>query len=290
MDELRIVVFSDLHLEFDRAIAARGGGRKASRSRKALQAEGHPAIGPNLAALPGACDVVVLAGDVDLGVAAIDYAAALAGWLAVPVVLIAGNHEFYHGTHRPTLDALRDRACAATGVHFLENDRLDLAVGSRAVRFLGCTLWTDFALFGAESQEKAKEWAAHAMTDFRGTITIEGGWRFEPDDALALHQRSRAWLEAEFAADFNGVTVVVSHHAPSHRSVSEQYRRDLLSAAYASNLDALLKSGRAALWVHGHTHTSMDYNFGRTRVIFNPRGYRLFELNKGFDSSLIVTL
>lgn len=289
MTPIRIAVLSDLHLEFDRAIVARGGGRKPSRARKALEAEGHPVIGPSLAALQNACDIVVFAGDVDLGVAAIAYASAVQGWLGVPVVLIAGNHEFYHGAHQPTRDALRHGACAAPGVHFLDNDRLDLTVGSRAVRILGCTLWTDFALFGVDSQDRAMAWAGHAMTDFRGTVTIQGGWRFEPADALALHRQSRAWLEAELAAGFEGATVVVSHHAPSHRSVPGQYQRDLLSAAYASNLDTLLKSGGASLWVHGHMHASRDYMAGHTRVICNPRGYWPFELNKGFDAGLVVT-
>ena len=45
--------------------------------------------------------------------------------------------------------------------------------------------------------------------------------------------------------------------------------------------------GRAAVWIHGHTHTSFDYRIQGTRVVCNPRGYPLrrqggFE-NPGFD-------
>jgi len=49
-----VATLSDLHLEFDRDIVARGRGRKRGPSRKSLEAEGHPAIGPNLSALRGA--------------------------------------------------------------------------------------------------------------------------------------------------------------------------------------------------------------------------------------------
>lgn len=240
MTGIAIAVASDLHLEFDRAIRARGCGSKPTRARKTAEAERHPKIGPNLAGLSDRCEVLVLAGDVDLGVHAIDYAAAVSAWLAVPVVLIAGNHEFYHAPYDETLLALREKAAAMPGVHFLENDRVDLVVRDRRVRFLGCTLWTDFALFGPDRRSTAMTWAGHAMTDFRGTITKQGSQRFEPGDALALHERSLAWLEAALAEEFDGATVVVTHHGPTFRSVPPQYRKDLLSAAYASNLDALV--------------------------------------------------
>lgn len=52
-----------------------------------------------------------------------------------------------------------------------------------------------------------------------------------------------------------------------------------------------LQGGGPALWVHGHTHMSVDYMVGSCRVVSNPRGYReggdSFE-NKAFDPGLIV--
>jgi hypothetical protein len=52
--------------------------------------------------------------------------------------------------------------------------------------------------------------------------------------------------------------------------------------------------GRAALWVHGHTHSSFDYLLNGTRVVCNPRGYPLrrqggFE-NPDFNASFAVDL
>ena len=31
--------------------------------------------------------------------------------------------------------------------------------------------------------------------------------------------------------------------------------------------------GKAALWIHGHTHTAFDYWVQGTRIVCNPRGY-----------------
>src|SRR3546814_2816589 len=48
--------------------------------------------------------------------------------------------------------------------------------------------------------------------------------------------------------------------APSLQSVDDRYRCDLVSAAYASRLDALV--AKADLWIHGHMHSSLDYRIG----------------------------
>jgi hypothetical protein len=44
------------------------------------------------------------------------------------------------------------------------------------------------------------------------------------------------------------------------------------------------------LWVHGHTHNSFDYMFGKTRVVVNPYGYKDVEVNPQFDKSLVIKL
>ncbi|TVR84545.1 MAG: hypothetical protein EA405_01455 [Rhodospirillales bacterium] len=133
LPNVRLAVASDLHLEFDQAIRARCRGRKPRRSRKAVQAEGHPRTGPNLIGLKGRCNVLLLAGDVDLGPHAIDYAAAVAAWLAVPVVLIAGNHEFYHAAHHETLLALVETGGAALWVHVHTHTSAECAAGGTRV-------------------------------------------------------------------------------------------------------------------------------------------------------------
>jgi len=84
-------------------------------------------------------------------------------------------------------------------------------------------------------------------------------------------------------------TVVVTHHAPSARSLQPDFQSDLLSAAYASHLDEFVSTCGAALWVHGHTHWSVDYRIGNTRVLANQRGYPDAAPN-GFDPALVVTV
>lgn len=67
--------------------------------------------------------------------------------------------------------------------------------------------------------------------------------------------------------------VVITHHAPSLRSLADNpYAGGHMDAAYANRYDDLLEMG-VDLWVHGHSHTACDYRTGTTRVVCNPRGY-----------------
>jgi predicted phosphodiesterase len=211
--------------------------------------------------------VVVLAGDIDLGTKGVEWA--LEVFSNVPVIYVVGNHEFYRGELPRVTGEILDRA-RGTNVHVLENREFRY----RGVRFLGCTLWTDFALFGTNRRLGAMRAAAQGMNDYHQIrASLHGYRRLRPEDTAVLHHESVRWLEARVREPFDGPTVVVTHHAPSFRSVPLRFRSDLISAAFASNLDDLVQRSGAAYWIHGHTHDTFDYSIGHTRVVCNPLGY-----------------
>lgn len=93
------------------------------------------------------------------------------------------------------------------------------------------------------------------------------------------------------AESFDGQTAVVTHHAPSSRSVHPRYARDQLTPPFASNLESLIEGEWAALWVHGHTHESFDYEIYGTQIVCNPRGYALEALlNPDFRPDFVVDI
>ena len=228
---------------------------------------------------PADADVVVLAGDAAPGPRGLEWARAAFG--DTPVVYVAGNHEFYRHAI-PKLTEELASAAEGTSVRFLEN--AEAAIGG--VRFLGCTLWTDFELFGERIPSAAA--AQAAMNDFRLIRVAPQFRRFGPGDARTLHLRSVRWLHERLTAPFDGPTVVVTHHAPSLRSSAPARRRDPLTPAYISDLEWML-DGSAALWIHGHTHYCVDYEVGGTRVVSNQRGYP-DEGVEGFDPARVIEI
>lgn len=228
-------------------------------------------------------DVVVLAGDI----ARPRESAAWALGFDKPVLYVLGNHEFYGGSIDSTADELR-RLCAGSHVHVLDDDEVVID----GVRFLGSTLWTDFMLFGdGDARGAAMAAARHFMRDFSRIRTNgELSPLFTPEDSAALFERHTGWLDRRLAAPHDGPTVVITHHAPSRRSIHSRYAESLLNACFVSDAEHLVNGSRAPLWIHGHTHDSFDYVVGGTRVICNPRGYAKAGVNENshFDPDLIV--
>jgi Icc-related predicted phosphoesterase len=201
-------------------------------------------------------DVVIIAGDICQGIAEGMRFIAEARLNAKPVLYVAGNHELYGRDRHAELVAARAEAARLPNIHLLERD--SVVIGG--VEFIGCTLWTDYHYAGAAEQAHAMQWAAQRLNDHR--LIANGASRWSPQDCLDEHMASRAWLAKQLRRRGPYVKVVVTHHAPSRRSVQPKYRDDLLTAAFASDLDELV--GKAAAWVHGHIHAP-PLCAGRTR-------------------------
>ncbi len=251
---MRIRVFSDLHLEFQ-----------------------------DWTPPPVPADLVVLAGDIHVGVEGLPWARR--HFAGAQLIYVPGNHEFYGGEMEATLEQLRGVA-AAHDITLLDGDVLAMD----GVRFLGATLWTDFALHGADPDAiaQAQADARRGMADYR-RISVRGSGRLQPDDTRRIHLRQSAWLAQQLAEPFDGPTVVITHHLPHALSVHPRYEGDRLNPSFASDLSALVRAP-VQLWIHGHTHSSMDYRIDGTRVVCNPRGYLPQEPNAEFDPELVVAV
>ncbi|MFH7040779.1 metallophosphoesterase [Paucibacter sp. JuS9] len=254
---MKIQLASDLHLEFQRP-------RTPARI-----------IEPS----PGA-DLLVLAGDIGQGTKAIE---AFADW-PVPVVYIAGNHEFYGHNWERTRAELRE-AAAGTNITFLDNDQVEFG----GVRFLGATLWTDFKVPGRSQADSMREVGVSLNDYFQ--IRTRDRQLLSTADTLIDHLASRTWLEDELAKPWAGKTVVVSHHAPHRMSIHPRYTSSRINGAFASDLTELLR--QADLWVHGHVHDSFDYKVAGCRVVANPAGYWHSyhgQENQKFDPALVLEI
>ena len=225
---------------------------------------------------PGA-DLLVLAGDIDSGWGGL---AKFAGW-PVPVLLVAGNHEFDRRELNEAWPALRER-CDALGIRLLQRESCVLPLGdaARRVRFVGATRWSDFNVFGEHQRERSMRAARYYVNVMRAT---RGGAVF---DAAAVREEGlacRAWLEAELArpaGDWDS-TVVITHFAPSLRSADPRYGQQPGTASFCNGDDDLLP--RANVWLHGHLHCRHDYWVGATRVVSNARGHSKRDEARDYD-------
>ena len=234
---MRIAYASDLHLEFDSSITLTG---------------------------LSTADVLVLAGDVDTMP---EYYTELLRELrlvyAGPVIFVLGNHEYYNGVFPDDRQKYREAIVHDPHAVLLENE----AVVIGGVRFLGATLWTDFA------SGKQMRNCRRMMSDFdvihdgvSGSIT--------PETILKVHQESIAWLDDQFTNHPHaGPDIVVTHHAPSYKSQHPRFAGSPISGGFCSNQEHRIQRWKPDVWIHGHVHDPMDYRIGKTRVLCNPWGY-----------------
>lgn len=225
-------------------------------------------------------DVIILAGDTHVGIKGIE-------WIKNkipdrPVIYVLGNHEYYKGAYPKTLNKIKEAACGSN-IHVLENNTVDID----GIRFHGATLWTDFSIFGNPVQYGML--CQSKMNDYKMIRRDPSYSKMRTLDTFKIHQLSKIWLEESLAKASGLTSVVVTHHAPSIRSVPEKYLHDPVTAAYASNLEELILTYSPAYWIHGHIHTPCRYTIGGTEVICNPHGY-ISEPDTGFDRELIIEI
>lgn len=219
--------------------------------------------------VPPEADIALIAGDVLNDEWLLEVAQQL------PVLFVAGNHEFYKRDVPGRRRELKDLSCFNPDFTFLDDESEAFQRDdSSFITIAGATLWTDY-----NNDPLAAETARRGMNDHR-YIT----WRkdpFLPSHATEMHRESLGYLRNI------GADVIVTHHAPHRNSVHPRYAGQLLNYAYFSDVLETFDNP-PKLWVHGHVHSSFDYMVGETRVICNPHGYP--GENPEFDPALIVEI
>jgi predicted phosphodiesterase len=227
-------------------------------------------------------DAIVLAGDIDRGTRGVEWAARWAR--GRPVLYVAGNHEFYGHALPDLIEALREASAGST-VQVLEND----AVSLHGVRFLGCTLWSDFDFDGVERREESMALCRRVVNDYEHIAFGPDGRTLAPGDTRSLHLSSRRWLAARLAEPHDGPTVIVTHHAPLIRGRPSSPMLRAVAGAFASDVTGLMGADQVALWIFGHTHRLADLDMRGTHVVSNPRGYPHQPVT-GFDPGRVIEI
>jgi Icc-related predicted phosphoesterase len=268
MTTTKVRLYSDLHLEFY-----------------------HPAqyFAP-IRSNPGNCDVLVLAGDI---INAVDYSKGKGSKQAREaydnffadavrnydkVLMVMGNHEHYGYNISRSLEKLR--SSIPSEITILEKDTFRY----NDVDFIGASLWTNFR----NGNPFEMLTAATSMNDY-SIIRIGNSYkRLRPQDTFSIHEQTMFWMENTLPTLGENV-FVITHHAPSFKSVEAEYRTNDMNGAYASELFSFIADkSQIKHWVHGHTHCSNDYYIEQCRVLSNAYGYRNHGTNPSFNPELII--
>jgi predicted phosphodiesterase len=249
---MRIQLLSDLHFEFHR-----DSGRAFVETLD-----------------PSGVDVLVLAGDIAVGEGLIPALGSLCRRYRDAVVLfVPGNHEYY-GSDWESIQVLIDILVHDNPNLFDMNVRgLGKAEGTgascRSIQFWGATLW-----FPETTDDPRLKGMLNDFSSIAG---------FEPR-VYRENARARDYLTRKVRPG----DVVITHHLPSELCVHPRHLGGILNPFFVSDMTRFILERKPALWLHGHTHESVDRMIGETRVVCNPFGYAGGDLNLGFNGRLII--
>jgi predicted phosphohydrolase len=199
------------------------------------------------------------------------------------IIWIPGNHEYWHNSLSGVLTDVNHffDITGITNITFLESG----VYTTESLKIVCATLWTDV------NKGSPLQTNGGYMRDYEN-ISVN-----EPDhnrlltvsDTMALHKYHKQDI-ADSVQDHDNV-LVVTHHAPNMKSCNaDRYGGSDMDYYYGCTDmdDLILDNPQIKNWIHGHTHTHVDYSIGDTRILSNPRGYAGYEpMSKTFKIKVI---
>lgn len=202
-------------------------------------------------------DVMVVAGDLSKG-SMFTQAVELLHEIWCPgkhMVVIPGNHEFYGRSYTALVPQWKEYFKDSEFIHFLDKDVINID----GVWFLGAVGWWD---------RKPNIQCLQAMNDFSYITDIKAH-----DQGAEWGRDARIFLERELETHKDDKVVVVTHNAPSHRSVAPRFVGSMINSCFHNEWEDLIMKYRPKAWIHGHMHNFTKYEIGNCVVTCNPIGY-----------------
>jgi len=182
------------------------------------------------------------------------------------VFYVPGNHEYYsegassEGVFTETKKALAKLDTLYSNLHILD---CDVYMTKKGTVLIGCTLWSYIPTHLLKLLESTK---------------IKG---FNNKTRNRLFFKELKWLIDHITSAKSTPVqrtpskkiVVITHHSPSFKYISEKYKGDVSNYNYASNLEYL--GPLVDRWIFGHTH----FKVSRGKYLSNPLGLRDENIN-----------
>lgn len=218
-------------------------------------------------------DLCVLAGDIGVAAKPRLYKTFLEGIKKNfrHVILVLGNHEFYHGKYEDTLVTMK-QMCDELGIHLmdveLDTDNLQLD----GVTFWGSTLWTDLK----ENDWFVRQKAKNSINDFH---VIDN---FGVQRALDLHLKTVERINWD--AD-----VVITHHMPILRKHTRFEIDDITYVFNCTTMEQKIRDSKIKYWLYGHTHDNRGpEDLDGTIVVTNQAGYSGERMGTQYNSKFLI--
>ena len=184
------------------------------------------------------------------------------------VFIVLGNHDYW--------DSSLEKAKESYFWFFERHENVTVLNCSTPVEvngkiLIGDTLWTNF---GNESVSSIAMWP-RTMND---CVYIHSfGNEYKPlsaSEVLQDHKFQLSEILKNVDSNPDKEFIVVTHHAPSEKSVANSYKGSYTNDYYYSDLEqTIIDRPNIKKWCHGHMHNRERYFIGQTEILCNAFGY-----------------
>ena len=241
-------------------------------------------------------------------------------------MFVAGNHDPAYNdlgwTIKKQKQYLADKFPVDGNVTFLDEQVgvMSKQIPDTNILVIGSTLYTDYAYADATMKRcvsESKSWkevaynmnvndpivaanlymASRGLNDFRwGHVEGDFGDKqrtVRPMDYLSWFNITFDRIQELVNQNHDKDIIVMTHHCPTPKCISEQYIGNDMNASYVSDLEEFITSHpNIKAWVCGHVHSQTITTVGENGqlIVCNPRGYeRNFEADCWNPNTFIDT-
>jgi Icc-related predicted phosphoesterase len=187
------------------------------------------------------------------------------------VIFVPGNHEYYGSYINTVDDKIREGLSDVDNFILLQNGGF---IEIDGVRIIGATLWSDIT--------NCREIVKYMLSDYSVIFIKDGDTKSKlitPDYTLDLHRRHLENIK-ESLYEWEGPSIVVTHHTPSFKSMTPGFEDSMINSAFMNELEL---EKWPTYWIHGHVHSRHNYMHNGCNVLCNPVGY------KGEETKYLLT-
>lgn len=187
------------------------------------------------------------------------------------VLFTMGNHESYASKEedlgRNEIANKLHQEYRDSGLYFLEGDWINI----NSTIFMGACLHTCFAY-----SEYSIRTATKCINDFKYNYMRKGDnlVRVTPSDYSCNYANTLRNFERTLEEFKECQFVILTHFAPSYKSIHKDYRDSAINDFYCSDLEGFIeRHPNIKVWAHGHVHDRFNYKIGETEILCSPYGY-----------------
>jgi predicted phosphodiesterase len=195
------------------------------------------------------------------------------------VIFVMGNHDFFNDTIIERIKYWKHFGKQlGKNFHFLNQTSVIID----NIEFYGTTLWSNINVNNNINNRFSQ------YKDFNCIYNYDIFTPITPNDYKKMHLEQKNNLILYLNKPSKYQRVIITHHLPSYKSISKKYKNNVFNDMFAGNLDYVIENNAIALWIHGHTHSSVDYTIENTRILCNPKGKD--DENPEFKDNFIVEI